>query len=175
MPSALLPLAWMLGVWRTDVNGTRNRVVDYPLDFRSSGYEETLMISLEVPLMFGTPSIIFTSTAISKTDPDDQHVVQGFVTIRNRPDEAQLVALSSVSNLGVMMIEEGELHGSSVTLKPRYRVTHPLIHDVMPKDMSRSFLKNGEKLLQSVSKKNADGKNEHISKHYKKIVHIEYL
>lgn len=41
--------------------------------------------------------------------------------------------------------------------------------------MSRSFLKNGEKLLQSVSKKNADGKNEHISKHYKKIVHIEYL
>uniref|UniRef100_A0A914RE89 Uncharacterized protein n=1 Tax=Parascaris equorum TaxID=6256 RepID=A0A914RE89_PAREQ len=101
------------------------------------------MISLEVPLMFGTPSIIFTSTAISKTDPDDQHVVQGFVTIRNRPDEAQLVALSSVSNLG--------------------------------KNMSRSFLKNGEKLLQSVSKKNADGKNEHISKHYKKIVHIEYL
>uniref|UniRef100_A0A0M3HQA3 EGF-like domain-containing protein n=1 Tax=Ascaris lumbricoides TaxID=6252 RepID=A0A0M3HQA3_ASCLU len=175
MPSALLPLAWMLGIWRTDVNGTRNRVIDYPLDFRSNGYEETLMISLEVPLMFGTPSINFTSIAISKTDPEDQHVLQGFVTIRNRPDEAQLVALSSVSNLGVMMIEEGELHGSSVTLKPRYRVTHPLIHDVMPKDMSRSFLKNGEKLLQSVSKKNADGKNEHISKHYKKIVHIEYL
>ncbi|VDM36980.1 unnamed protein product [Toxocara canis] len=101
--------------------------------------------------------------------------MNGFLTIRNHPDETQLVALTSVSNSGLIMIEEGELRGSSIIFKPHYRVSHPLVANKMPREMSRSFLKNGEKLLQSVSKKSVDGKNEHISKHYKKIVNIEFL
>ncbi|KHN83347.1 Protein eyes shut [Toxocara canis] len=115
------------------------------------------------------------SIAISKADAEDQHVMNGFLTIRNHPDETQLVALTSVSNSGLIMIEEGELRGSSIIFKPHYRVSHPLVANKMPREMSRSFLKNGEKLLQSVSKKSVDGKNEHISKHYKKIVNIEFL
>ncbi|VDK44693.1 unnamed protein product [Anisakis simplex] len=175
IPTTLLPLAWMLGVWKADVNGTRNNTIDFPFDFHSNGYVETLTISLQTPLMFGTPSINFTSIAISKIDPRDQHIMNGFLSIRNRPEETPLVAISSVSNSGTILIEEGELLGTSMILKPRYQFSHPLIDQNQLGQMSRTFLKNGKKLLQSINRKRADGRNDLVNKHYKKIEVIQYL
>ncbi|KIH43785.1 hypothetical protein ANCDUO_25241, partial [Ancylostoma duodenale] len=78
------------------------RALDFPLDFNSSaGYNETIVFAVAKPIMFGTPSINFTCTAVNNDDPVDIHTQQGFLTIRQYPpagERVMKVALTTVNN-----------------------------------------------------------------------------
>ncbi|KJH50387.1 hypothetical protein DICVIV_03467 [Dictyocaulus viviparus] len=103
LPAVLLPLSWILGEWNTKVKGFSRIAFDFPLDFKSSGFNETLTFSVAKPLMFGTPSINYTCIAVSYDDPYDIHMHSGFLTIRQYPPKNETtskVALMSVNNQG---------------------------------------------------------------------------
>ncbi|VDO17320.1 unnamed protein product [Brugia timori] len=96
----LLPLSWMIGIWKAEVNGTRSRTIDYVTDFEGISYTEILTITVADVLVFGKPSINFTSIAINRNDSTDQHIHYGFFTISPNPEGKPLVALITASNLG---------------------------------------------------------------------------
>ncbi|VDK28015.1 unnamed protein product [Gongylonema pulchrum] len=171
----LLPLAWMIGIWKADVNGTRSRSVDYVTDFEGIAYTEILTISVADVLMFGKPSINFTSIAINKNDSSDQHIHYGFLTVSSNPDGNPLVALVTASNFGQIMIEEGEVHSNSIQLTPMYRSAMPQTAGKLSLELQRTFSKNDKRLVQTLYKKGADGQSRSVSKRYSKIIHIDYL
>ncbi|VDM93219.1 unnamed protein product, partial [Onchocerca ochengi] len=168
----LLPLAWMIGIWKAEVNGTRSRTVDYVANFEGMSYTEILAITVPDVLMFGKPSINFTSIAINRNDTTDQHIHYGFLTVDPNPDGKPLVALVTSSQI---MIEEGEVNSNSIQFTPVYRSVLPYIANNLSLELHRTFSKNNERLVQSLTKKDADGRNRSINKRYDKIVNIEYL
>ncbi|KAM3719966.1 Protein male abnormal [Dirofilaria immitis] len=171
----LLPLAWMIGIWKAEINGTRSRTIDYVTDFEGISYTEILAITVADVLMFGKPSINFTSIAINRNDTTDQHIHYGFLTVGPNRDGKPLIALVTSSNLGQIMIEEGELYSKSVHFTPMYRSALPYTANNLPLELHRTFSRSDKKLVQSLTKKDADGRNRSINKRYDKIVNIEYL
>ncbi|EPB78310.1 reeler domain protein [Ancylostoma ceylanicum] len=162
LPAVLLPLSWMLGIWETEVKGFNGRALDFPLDFNSTaGYNETIVFSVAKPIMFGTPSINFTCTAVNNDDPTDIHTQQGFLTIRQYPpagEKVMKVALTTVNNQGSTMIEEGPMtkvegtSGPILNLSPIYMNIQKDLQRIMPKKISRSFTKKGSRLIQTATK-----------------------
>uniref|UniRef100_A0A1I7W3I0 EGF-like domain-containing protein n=1 Tax=Loa loa TaxID=7209 RepID=A0A1I7W3I0_LOALO len=171
----LLPLAWMIGIWKAEVNGTRSRTVDYVTDFEGISYTEILAITVADVLVFGKPSINFTSIAINKNDTTDQHIHYGFLTVGSNPGGKPLVALITTSNLGQIMIEEGEIHSNSIQFTPMYRSILSYTANNLPLELHRTFSRNDKRLIQSLTKKDMDGRNRSVSKRYDKIIDIEYL
>ncbi|CAG9531846.1 unnamed protein product [Cercopithifilaria johnstoni] len=171
----LLPLAWMIGIWKAEVNGTRSSTVDYVTDFEGISYTEILAVTVADVLVFGKPSINFTSIAINKNDTTDQHIHYGFLTVGPNPNGKPLVALITASNLGQIMIEEGEVRSNSVQFTPTYRSILLYTANNLPLELHRTFSKNDKRLVQSLTKKDMDGRNRSVSKRYDKIVDIEYL
>ncbi|OZC07045.1 hypothetical protein X798_05972 [Onchocerca flexuosa] len=219
----LLPLAWMIGIWKAEVNGTRSRTVDYVANFEGMSYTEILAITVADVLMFGKPSINFTSIAINRNDTTDQHIHYGFLTVGPNPDGKPLVALVTSSNLGEeikleflnlvispllkcsydadanfceescdllgsgqgvhalelctydenvnrqIMIEEGEVNSNSIQFTPVYRSVLSYTAKNLSVELHRTFSRNNERLIQSLTKKDADGRNRSISKRYDKI------
>ncbi|TMS35512.1 hypothetical protein L596_002903 [Steinernema carpocapsae] len=172
----LLPLAFLLGVWKTNVTGGRNETIDFPVDFKCGGYEETLFITVTEVMMFGTPSINFTSVSVNMDDPSDKHVMHGFLTIRQYPESDQIAALTTVSNLGLQIIEEGAIrNGNSLMFLQKHLQSHPDTKVQIPAWMERTFARNGARLVQSISKRMPDGRNRHLTKQYQKVESIRYL
>ncbi|VBB25581.1 unnamed protein product [Acanthocheilonema viteae] len=171
----LLPLAWMIGVWKAEVNGTPWRTVDYVTDFEAISYTEILAVTVADVLMFGKPSINFTSIAINRNDTTDQHIHYGFLTVGPNSDGKPLVALITASNLGQIMVEEGEVRSNSVQFTPTYRSVLSHTANSLPLELHRTFSRNDKRLVQSLTKKDVDGRNRSVSKRYDKIVDIEYL
>uniref|UniRef100_A0A0R3RU81 Reelin n=1 Tax=Elaeophora elaphi TaxID=1147741 RepID=A0A0R3RU81_9BILA len=171
----LLPLAWMIGIWKAEVNGTRSRTVDYVTDFEGIAYTEILAITVADVLVFGKPSINFTSIAINRNDTTDQHVHYGFLTVGPNPNGKPLVALITASNLGQIMIEEGEIRSNSIQFTPTYRSILSHTVNSLPLELHRTFTRNDKRLVQSLTKKDVDGRNRSVNKRYDKIVDIEYL
>ncbi|VDN86355.1 unnamed protein product [Brugia pahangi] len=186
----------MIGIWKAEVNGTRSRTIDYVTDFEGISYTEILTITVADVLVFGKPSINFTSIAINRNDSTDQHIHYGFFTISPNPDGKPLVALITASNLGQIMIEEGELRSNSIQLTPVYRSVLSYTANSLPLErdeersyqsdnsvqeesfyfqLHRTFSRTDKRLVQSLTKKDLDGRNRSISKRYDKIVNIEYL
>ncbi|CAB3404417.1 unnamed protein product [Caenorhabditis bovis] len=156
----LLPFGWLLGEWQGQVKGWNNRSTDYPVDMGGMAYNETLTFSVAPPLMFGTPYINYTAVMQSVEDPDDVHMYSGFLTIQQYKDKNQkneMKALTSVSNTGLVMIEEGELiddrpitqGGPTLMLHPTYMMykngTKPAR---FPERMKRWFSAKNNRLLQ---------------------------
>uniref|UniRef100_A0AAF5Q4I9 EGF-like domain-containing protein n=3 Tax=Wuchereria bancrofti TaxID=6293 RepID=A0AAF5Q4I9_WUCBA len=171
----LLPLSWMIGIWKAEVNGTRSRTIDYVTDFKGISYTEILTITVADVLVFGKPSINFTSIATNRNDTTDQHIHYGFFTVSPNLDGKPLVALITASNLGQIMIEEGELRSNSIQLTPVYRSVLSHTANSLPLELHRTFSRTDKRLVQSLTKKDLDGRNRSISKRYDKIVNIEYL
>ncbi|KAK0395808.1 hypothetical protein QR680_001440 [Steinernema hermaphroditum] len=172
----LLPLAFLLGVWKTNITGNHNETTDFPVDFPCGSYEETLYVTVTEVMMFGTPSINFTSVAINRDDPSDKHIMHGFLTIRQYPENSQLAALTSVSNVGLQMIEEGAItNGNSIMFLPKHLKALPQTDGQVPAWMERTFSRSGARLVQSISKRMPDGRNRHLTKQYSKVEDIRYL
>ncbi|EYB99232.1 hypothetical protein Y032_0124g1234 [Ancylostoma ceylanicum] len=184
LPAVLLPLSWMLGIWETEVKGFNGRALDFPLDFNSTaGYNETIVFSVAKPIMFGTPSINFTCTAVNNDDPTDIHTQQGFLTIRQYPpagEKVMKVALTTVNNQGSTMIEEGPMtkvegtSGPILNLSPIYMNIQKDLQRIMPKKISRSFTKKGSRLIQTATKE-TNGRKIKFKKVYSRIREFEFF
>jgi len=86
------------------------------------------------------------------------------------------VALLTSDNNGVIMIEEGELVSNGIRLVPYYTAAfNSQTSDRLPAKMERTFVRNGQSLLQSITKRMRNGANRHIGKHYTRLQHFEYL
>ncbi|CAI2334430.1 unnamed protein product [Caenorhabditis sp. 36 PRJEB53466] len=108
----LLPFAWLLGEWQSQVKGWNNHTTDYPVDMDGMVYNETVTFSVAPSLSFGTPYINYTATMTSLDDPSNVHQYNGFLTIQQYKDDNQTTdkgALTTVSNTGLIMIEEGDI------------------------------------------------------------------
>uniref|UniRef100_A0A914XAB6 Uncharacterized protein n=1 Tax=Plectus sambesii TaxID=2011161 RepID=A0A914XAB6_9BILA len=173
LPPVLIPLAWTLGVWMANVRS----VINFPFDFNGTNvqYDEIITFTVSDALMFGTPSINFTSVATNKDDPTDQHVQNGYLTIRPKPDHDQQAALLTTSNHGIIMIEEGRILDKNIVFTPHFQSPHPLTKERMPKEMGRMFSKSGPLLLQSIMKKTASGTIRTVSKYFTRVHEFEYL
>ncbi|CAJ0605303.1 unnamed protein product [Cylicocyclus nassatus] len=183
LPAILLPLSWIIGVWETQVKGFNGRAFDYPLDFNSSGYNETLTFSVAKPIMFGTPSINYTSKAVNIDDPEDVHLQNGFLTIRQYAPEGERmkkVALSSVNNQGVTIIEEGPLSrklgtsGPILNLFPVFTNIQTELQRMIPRKINRSFARKGNRLVQTVTKE-TNGRKIKFKKVYDRIREYEFF
>ncbi|KAJ1363283.1 hypothetical protein KIN20_023120 [Parelaphostrongylus tenuis] len=183
LSAALLPLSWILGEWHTEVRGFQGRAIDFPSDFNASGYNETVIFSVAKPVMFGTPSIGYSSTAVSHDDPKDIHTYNGFLTIRQYPPKDATtikVALTSVNNQGTVMVEEGPLDTVQFTSGPRlsltstYRKIHGSLDDMLLNKASRSFTRKGMRLIQAITKEQ-NGRKIKFKKIYNQIRKFEFL
>ncbi|VDM16911.1 unnamed protein product [Wuchereria bancrofti] len=143
----LLPLSWMIGIWKAEVNGTRSRTIDYVTDFKGISYTEILTITVADVLVFGKPSINFTSIATNRNDTTDQHIHYGFFTVSPNLDGKPLVALITASNLGQIMIEEGELRSNSIQLTPVYRSVLSHTANSLPLEVTFSNIRKFNTML----------------------------
>uniref|UniRef100_A0A1I7XV85 DUF1794 domain-containing protein n=1 Tax=Heterorhabditis bacteriophora TaxID=37862 RepID=A0A1I7XV85_HETBA len=187
LPPVLIPLSWLLGVWQVHVKGFRNRAYDYPFDFDASGYNETLSFTVAKAVMFGTPSINFTSESISDDDPSNVHCHNGFMTIRQyapNGDNAEKAALMTVNNvvmiLGVAFVEEGDIlkversNGWHLNLVPVYMNVKEELKDKVPTKLARSFVRKGSKLMQLITKEEK-GRTLKFTKIYNRIKEFQFL
>ncbi|XGW07515.1 hypothetical protein V3C99_010576 [Haemonchus contortus] len=183
LPAILVPLAWTLGEWHSKVEGFNHRSFDYPTDFSAVGYDEILTFSVAKPVMFGTPSINVTSRAVSRDDPSDVHLLNGFLTIRQYPppgDNTIRVALSSVNNQGLTLVEEGPLSYTENTSGPILNLA-PIdvkifegLDQISLKRWTRSFVRKGAKMIQSVSKE-VNGRKIKFKKIYERVREFDFL
>ncbi|UMM15932.1 hypothetical protein L5515_013159 [Caenorhabditis briggsae] len=108
----LMPFAFLLGEWKSQIKGWNNHTTDYPIDMEGMVYNETITFSVTPSLSFGTPYLNYTATMTNQDDPSNIHQYNGFLTIQQykeneeSPDKG---ALTTVSNTGIIMIEEGEI------------------------------------------------------------------
>ncbi|WKX95245.1 hypothetical protein Q1695_012027 [Nippostrongylus brasiliensis] len=187
LPAILLPLSWLLGEWHAEVKGFKHRSFDYPMDFNATGYTETLSFTVAKPLMFGTPSINFTCRAVSNDDATDVHEQNGFLTIRQYPpmgEKTLKVALSSVNNQGVILVEEGPLTDeegtglTTITVSPQYVKMYEeeleRFPSLSPETWVRSFTRKGPRLIQSVSRE-TEGRKLRFKKLYQQIREPDFL
>ncbi|KAK6738263.1 hypothetical protein RB195_020397 [Necator americanus] len=183
LPAVLLPLSWIIGVWQTEIKGFNGRAFDFPLDFNSSGYNETITFTVAKPVLFGTPSINFTCEAVNKDDPTDLHIQNGFLTIRQYPpvgEQSMKVALTTVSNQGANIIEEGPLtktertSGPILNLTPIYFNIRKDLQHIISKRVSRSFVKKGNRLIQTITKE-VKGRKIKFKKLYNRIREFEFF
>uniref|UniRef100_A0A0K0DNK1 DUF4968 domain-containing protein n=1 Tax=Angiostrongylus cantonensis TaxID=6313 RepID=A0A0K0DNK1_ANGCA len=107
----------------------------------------------------------------------------GFLTIRqySPKDETNMkVALMSVNNQGTIMIEEGPLNtvwfvsGPIFTLTSTYRKIHDSIDVELPSKASRSFMRKGTRLVQTITKEE-NGRKIKFKKIYNQIRQFEFL
>ncbi|KAK5973590.1 hypothetical protein GCK32_011077, partial [Trichostrongylus colubriformis] len=118
----------------------------------------------------------------SHDSPSDVHSHNGFLTIRQYPpigDNTIKVALNSVNNQGLSLIEEGPLSyventsGPILNLMPIY--VKPLEGtNFSMKRWSRSFVRKGARLIQSVSKE-INGRKIKFRKIYERIREFDFL
>ncbi|VDL80561.1 unnamed protein product, partial [Nippostrongylus brasiliensis] len=165
----------------------KHRSFDYPMDFNATGYTETLSFTVAKPLMFGTPSINFTCRAVSNDDATDVHEQNGFLTIRQYPpmgEKTLKVALSSVNNQGVILVEEGPLTDeegtglTTITVSPQYVKMYEeeleRLTSLSPETWVRSFTRKGPRLIQSVSRE-TEGRKLRFKKFYQQIREPDFL
>ncbi|CAD6191748.1 unnamed protein product [Caenorhabditis auriculariae] len=154
----LMPFSWILGEWKTHVKGFNNKSTDYPLDMVGMGYNETLTFSVAKSLMFGTPHINYSSVVTSEEDPNNVHQYNGFLTIQQYKPEGQVhdrAALMTVSNTGLILVEEGDLVETSpddvtLTLNPQYLFQKENSGAPVAKKLRRWFARKGIRLMQYI-------------------------
>ncbi|KRZ54719.1 Protein male abnormal 7 [Trichinella nativa] len=120
LPPLLEPFQWILGKWEVQYG----RDLAFPLNMVNAkyGYKEQLTVANQRVLMFGTPYLNFSTVTTSKTNPRDQHVSLGFVTLKPASNPIG-VSISSTTNTGITMIEEGEMDGENMKLELKYLIT----------------------------------------------------
>jgi len=110
IPPDLLPIAFMVGRWRSEFDGK----VKFPT-IPIFTYGEQLDITISEKPAFGPPSLNYTAFAWGVNGQESLHSEYGFMAMKNRTN---LVALSTAMNNGFTTIEEGDVTGGNkITLK----------------------------------------------------------
>ncbi|CAI4224287.1 unnamed protein product [Auanema sp. JU1783] len=187
LPPVLLPLAWLLGEWQTHQRGGfKNRTIHFPLDMEeSNGYNETITFSVAKGLMFGTPSINYTSIAVADNDQYNVHESNGFITVRQYAPKGEeqitRAALMTVSNTGVTLIEEGDVMTTRTTMG--HHLNMGILYQLAPmeskkklgKKQFRSFVRKGNRLMQLLTREEEDGRITKHSKTYTRTKEFQYM
>ncbi|CAP35870.2 Protein CBG18408 [Caenorhabditis briggsae] len=188
----LMPFAFLLGEWKSQIKGWNNHTTDYPIDMEGMVYNETITFSVTPSLSFGTPYLNYTATMTNQDDPSNIHQYNGFLTIQQykeneeSPDKG---ALTTVSNTGIIMIEEGEIldEKSSTEGAPTLMLTPTYEFFKFPVNNSggNSNLKNPERSKRWFTLKNKrlmqymvrefKGRTHKFTKIYKKTQEFKYL
>ncbi|VDL83013.1 unnamed protein product [Nippostrongylus brasiliensis] len=125
--------------------------------------------------------------AVSNDDATDVHEQNGFLTIRQYPpmgEKTLKVALSSVNNQGVILVEEGPLTDeegtglTTITVSPQYVKMYEeeleRFPSLSPETWVRSFTRKGPRLIQSVSRE-TEGRKLRFKKLYQQIREPDFL
>lgn len=181
----LMPFAFLLGEWKSQIKGWNNHTTDYPADMDGMIYNETVTFSVTPSLSFGTPYINYTATMTSLDDPSNVHQYNGFLTIQQykeseeSPDKG---ALSSVSNTGLIMIEEGEIldektsseGAPTLMLTPTYQYFKVKNSTKNPERSKRWFTLKNKRLMQYMVRE-FKGRTHKFTKIYKRTTEYKYL
>ncbi|PIC43590.1 hypothetical protein B9Z55_004268 [Caenorhabditis nigoni] len=187
----LMPFAFLLGEWKSQIKGWNNHTTDYPIDMEGMVYNETITFSVTPSLSFGTPYLNYTATMTNQDDPSNVHQYNGFLTIQQykeneeSPDKG---ALTTVSNTGIIMIEEGEIldekssteGAPTLMLTPTYQFfKFPVISGgnsnlKNPERSKRWFTLKNKRLMQYMVRE-FKGRTHKFTKIYKKTQEFKYL
>ncbi|CAL2031806.1 unnamed protein product [Caenorhabditis brenneri] len=181
----LMPFAFLLGEWKSQIKGWNNHTTDYPADMDGMIYNETVTFSVTPSLSFGTPYINYTATMISLDDPSNVHQYNGFLTIqqyKENEDSPDKGALSSVSNTGLIMIEEGEIldektsseGAPTLMLTPTYQYFKVKNSTKNPERSKRWFTLKNKRLMQYMVRE-FKGRTHKFTKIYKRTTEYKYL
>ncbi|CAI5442946.1 unnamed protein product [Caenorhabditis angaria] len=180
----LYPFHWLLGEWKTSIKGYNNHTTDYPIDLINTiNYNETLTISVIPSLMFGTSYLNYSSEIVSE-DLENSHISNGFITIQqykqeNLEENKEKGAMTTVSNTGLIMIEEGEIidrkDEKMFVLTPTYVYYHKEENLAKkPEKMKRWFTIRNNRLLQYMVRE-FKGRTHKFTKIYEKTKDFEFL
>ncbi|XP_075717497.1 peroxynitrite isomerase THAP4 isoform X2 [Rhinoderma darwinii] len=155
---AVAPLAWMLGTWISDPPGKG----EFP-SIPPFCYMEEAVIS-----HVGQPMLNFTFCASNPETGKAMHRECGF--IRVKPGTNQ-VAFICAQNIGVVEVEEGEVHGEQLTLTSHSLSRISFAKEPHVQQISRTFCLTAEgKLEQTVSMATAtQAMAPHLQVTYKKV------
>lgn len=181
----LMPFAFLLGEWKSQIKGWNNHTTDYPCDMDGMVYNETVTFSVSPSLSFGTPFINYTATMTSLDDPSNTHQYNGFLTIQQykendeSPDKG---ALTTVSNTGLIMIEEGDIldektsseGAPTLMLTPTYQYFKSKNSTKTPERSKRWFTLKNKRLMQYMVRE-FKGRTHKFTKIYKRTTEFKYL
>lgn len=110
IPSNLQPIAWLVGIWRSEHGGK----AIFPTIPKFT-FGEEIQISISDIHMKATPALNYTAFAWSAGTQDEElHSETGYITIR--PGTSQ-VALTTVMNNGFVTVEEGPVSSNRIRFR----------------------------------------------------------
>ncbi|KHJ44276.1 EGF-like domain protein [Trichuris suis] len=164
LPPVLEPFLWIIGTWRVEYG----RNLSFPVNLADSsrGYIEELTISNQRVLMFNMPYLNFSVKTISRSNPKNQHISLGFVTLKaaSKPIE---VAIISTSNQGITTIEEGEMNDTSMKIETKYAIAITRGPHI-PVKATRHFRLSGNYLEETTQITRKDGSFDYFTKYFMK-------
>lgn len=188
----LMPFAFLLGEWKSQIKGWNNHTTDYPVDMDGMVYNETITFSVAPSLSFGTPYVNYTATMTSLDDPNNVHQYNGFLTIqqyKENDDSPDKGALTTVSNTGLIMIEEGEIldektsteGAPTLMLTPTYQFfksgtqTNSSNNGIRNPERSKRWFTLKNKRLMQYMVREFKGRTHKFTKIYKRTKEFKYL
>lgn len=118
--------------------------------------------------MFGVPSLNVTVRAQSNKYIGNVQYMNGFLTLKPSKKGSKIVSMSSVSNNGIVMLEEGELFAEQreMVLKTVFRTSVPAVNRLMPKSVKRTFSLWGAYLRMTVEEELSDNRRNFYTLYY---------
>ncbi|KAF1764278.1 hypothetical protein GCK72_004225 [Caenorhabditis remanei] len=182
----LMPFAFLLGEWKSQIKGWNNHTTDYPVDMDGMVYNETITFSVAPSLSFGTPYINYTATMTSQDDPSNTHQYNGFLTIQQYKENDESTdkgALTTVSNTGLIMIEEGEIldektsteGAPTLMLTPTYQFFKSSPGTQKSPERSKRWFTLKNKRLMQYMVREFKGRTHKFTKIYKRTQEFKYL
>ena len=140
MPPMLAPLAWLVGSWMADE--TYDNVyfpVDFPAEVRT--YAEQINITVADHLYLSRPALQFASFAVSKQNAQELREAYGYITVSMKATGELTATVTTTTNEGITVIEEGPISNSSVRLTPQYvgGPPSPRVSAIFDVNVERSF------------------------------------
>ncbi|CDW56194.1 Reeler and EGF 2 and DUF1794 and EGF and ShK doma in containing protein [Trichuris trichiura] len=161
LPPVLEPFLWIIGTWRVEYG----RNLSFPVNLADSsrGYIEELTISNQRVLMFNMPYLNFSVKTISRSNPKNQHISLGFVTLKPASNPIEVAIIST----RITTIEEGEMNDTSMKIETKYAIAITRGPHV-PIKATRHFRLSGSYLEETTQITRKDGSFDYFTKYFMK-------
>lgn len=179
MPPILENIAWFVGRW--EARTTAGDRFPEPL---SGAYKEILEVQISDVPAFDRPPVNFSTYAETFDGSDVRrevgfmtskpfHEETGFVEFDKKPNGDDLVAIETVGNTGLMIIEEGIIKDKSIKLEAKYKKSMVGWWQEFKSSARLFILLRPDLLEERVILTTADGNTRKFLKRYQKI--YDYL
>jgi hypothetical protein len=130
----------MIGSWQVDE--TYDNVyfpVDFPQDTRT--YAEQINITIADHLYLSRPALQYASFAVSKQNPELIREAYGYITVSMKVTGELTATVTTTTNEGITVIEEGPITNTTVRLTPQYvgGPPSPRVSAIFDTNVERSF------------------------------------